>query len=313
MFILYTKEKGSDIVIYTITFNPALDYIVEIEKFEKNEINRTNSELILPGGKGINVSIVLKNLGIESTALGFIAGFTGKEIEKKLKDSVINTDFIEIEEGFSRINMKIVSEKETAVNGNGPNITQNYINDLFRKLENIQDDDILVLSGSIPKSISNDIYEKICEKLEGKNIKIVVDATGELLLKVLKYNPFLIKPNRHELGEIFDVEVDTKEKAKIYGKKLQELGARNVLISMGRLGAVLIDENGREYSFVAPGGERVNTVGAGDSMVSGFIAGYLKNNNYEEALKMGIATGSASACSKYLATKEDVFNLLKNI
>ena len=300
-------------MIYTITFNPALDYIVEVEKFEKNEINRTKSELILPGGKGINVSIVLKNLEIESTALGFIAGFTGKEIEKRLQDSKINTDFIELEEGFSRINTKIVSDKETAVNGNGPNIKDTDINKLFEKLDNIKNGDILVLSGSIPKTISSSIYENICKYLQNKEIKIVVDATGELLLNVLKYKPFLIKPNRHELGEIFNVEIDTKEKAIEYGKKLQELGAKNVLISMGGMGAVLVDETNNNYYCKAPGGERVNTVGAGDSMVAGFIAGYLNNNDYNEAFKMGVATGSASACSKYLATKEEVFNLLKNI
>lgn len=300
-------------MIYTITFNPALDYIVEVEKFEKNEINRTKSELILPGGKGINVSIVLKNLDIESTALGFIAGFTGKEIEKRLLDNKINTDFIELEEGFSRINTKIVSDKETAVNGNGPNIKNKDIDELFKKLDKIKNGDILVLSGSIPKTISSDIYENICKHLQNKEIKIVVDATGDLLLNVLKYKPFLIKPNRHELGEIFNVEIDTKEKAIEYGKKLQDLGAKNVLISMGGMGAVLIDENKNDYYCKAPGGPRVNTVGAGDSMVAGFIAGYLDNNDYNEAFKMGVATGSASACSKYLATKEEVFNLLKNI
>lgn len=300
-------------MIYTITFNPAIDYIVEVDKFEKNEINRTKSELILPGGKGINVSIVLKNLEIDSTALGFIAGFTGKEIEKRLIDSKINTDFIELEEGFSRINTKIVSDKETAVNGNGPTIKQTDIDKLFEKINNIKTGDILVLSGSIPKTISSKIYENICEHLQNKGIKIIVDATGNLLLNVLKYNPFLIKPNRHELGEIFNVEIDNKEKAIEYGKKLQDLGAKNVLISMGGMGAVLIDENKQDYYSKAPGGTRVNTVGAGDSMVAGFIAGYLKNNDYNEAFKMGVATGSASACSKYLATKEEVFNLLKNI
>ena len=266
-------------MIYTITFNPAIDYIVEVDKFEKDEINRTKSELILPGGKGINVSIVLKNLEIESTALGFIAGFTGKEIEKRLKDSKINTDFIELEEGFSRINTKIVSDKETAVNGNGPSIKQTDIDKLLKQINNIKNGDILVLSGSIPKTISNKIYENICEHLQNKEVKIIVDATGNLLLNVLKYNPFLIKPNRHELGEIFNVEIDNKEKAIEYGKKLQDLGAKNVLISMGGMGAVLIDENKQDYYSKSPGGVRINTVGAGDSMVAGFIAGYLKNND----------------------------------
>lgn len=300
-------------MIYTITFNPALDYITEVNEFEKGEINRTKSELILPGGKGINVSIVLKNLEQDSIAFGFIAGFTGKELKSKVEDMGIITDFIEIGNGFSRINVKIVSNEETAVNGNGPDILKSDVEDLFLKLEKIQDGDILVLSGSIPKQLEKNIYEKICSKLQGKKVKIIVDATGDLLLNVLPYHPFLIKPNRHELGEIFGVEIDSPEKAIEYAKKLQDKGARNVLISMGRMGAVLVDENQNIYLGKAPGGKRVNTVGAGDSMVAGFLAGYIQSNSYEEAFKMGIATGSASACSKYLATKEDVFKLLKEL
>lgn len=307
------RKEGS-IVIYTITFNPALDYIVEVENFKKDEINRVKSEIILPGGKGINISIVLKNLGVDSTALGFIAGFTGKEIERRLWENNINAKFIEVEEGFSRINTKVISEKETAINGNGPHICKKHIDELFKQMDNIKKGDILILSGSIPKNISSDIYEKICQYLQGKDIKIIVDATKDLLINVLKYHPFLIKPNIDELGEIFDTKIKNKEQAIEYGKKLQEMGSKNVLISMGGEGAVLIDENRNIYNRILPPDiKSVNTVGAGDSTVAGFIVGYMETNNYEEALKMGVATGTASACSKYLATKEEAFKILKEI
>lgn len=300
-------------MIYTITFNPAIDYIVEVDKFTENEINRTTSELILPGGKGINVSIVLKNLGVESTALGFIAGFTGKELERILNEQDITTDFIELDEGFTRINTKILSSNEIAINGNGPDIKTENIDELFEKLDDMQSGDILVLSGSIPKTMSNDIYEKICKHINNKEIKTVVDATGELLLKVLEYKPFLIKPNVQELEETFKVKISSRDEIIEYAKKLQEIGAKNVLISMGGDGAILVNENNEVIYSSVPKIKMVNTVGAGDSMVAGFIVGYLNSNNYNEALKMGVATGSASASSKYLATKEEVFNLLKNI
>lgn len=300
-------------MIYTITFNPALDYIVEVENFKKDEINRVKSELVLPGGKGINISIVLKNLGVDSTALGFIAGFTGKEIERRLLENNINVNFIEVKEGFSRINTKVISEKETAINGNGPHICKEHIDKLFKQIDNIENGDILILSGSIPKNISSSIYEEICKYLQGRDIRIIVDATKDLLVNVLKYHPFLIKPNIDELGEIFNTKVENKEQAIEYGKKLQEMGSQNVMISMGGEGAVLIDENRNIYNCVPPDMESVNTVGAGDSTVAGFIVGYMKNNNYEEALKMGVATGTASACSKYLATKEETIKILKQI
>lgn len=296
-------------MIYTITFNPALDYILKLKKFEKNIIQRTESELILPGGKGINVSTVLNNLEVDTTALGFISGFTGKEIERLLNDMNVKTNFIDLKDGYSRINVKIASDEETAINTNGPKIDSKHIELLLKKLEKLKQDDILVLSGSVPKTIADDIYETICKKIQNKNIKIVVDATKGLLLNVLKYKPFLVKPNKDELGELFGVNIHTKEEAYVYGEKLKEKGAINVLISMGDAGAVLIDENNCKHFMEAPKGKTVNTVGAGDSMVAGFITGYLKYNDYSKALKMGVSAGTASAQSEYLATKEQVYNL----
>lgn len=300
-------------MIYTVTFNPALDYILELDKLEVGKIQKAKSELILPGGKGINVSIVLTNLEIGNVALGYKAGFVGEEIERLLKNSKVETDFIKIENSNSRINVKISSNEETAINANGPIITENKISELLEKLKKLKENDFLVLSGSIPKSLKDDIYERICSIVIEKNVKIVVDATKNLLVQSLKYNPFLIKPNNEELGEIFGVDIDTIEDAYLYGRKLKEMGAKNVLVSMGKIGAVLIDENDNEYFVKSPEGKRVNTVGAGDSMVAGFIAGYLKYNNYEKALKMGISAGTASAQSKYLAKKDEVYNLFKNL
>mgnify|MGYP000836041999 FL=1 len=270
-------------------------------------------ELILPGGKGINVSTVLTNLEIDNIALGYKAGFVGAELERLLRNMKVKTDFIDLEEGNSRINVKISGEEETAINTNGPQISENKILELLEKLKTLNENDYLVLSGSIPSSIKDDIYEKICSIVKKQNVKIVVDATKNLLVQALKYNPFLIKPNNEELGEIFGVEIHTKEDAYVYGKKLKEMGAQNVLVSMGKIGAALIDEAGQEYFIKSPEGKRVNTVGSGDSMVAGFIAGFLKYNNYNDALRMGVSAGSASALSKYLATKEEVYNLFNNI
>lgn len=300
-------------MIYTVTFNPALDYILELDKLEIGKIQKSKTELILPGGKGINVSTVLTNLEIDNIALGYKAGFVGAELERLLRNMKVKTDFIDLEEGNSRINVKISGEEETAINTNGPQISENKILELLEKLKTLNENDYLVLSGSIPSSIKDDIYEKICSIVKKQNVKIVVDATKNLLVQALKYNPFLIKPNNEELGEIFGVEIHTKEDAYVYGKKLKEMGAQNVLVSMGKIGAVLIDEVGKEHFLKSPEGKRVNTVGSGDSMVAGFIAGFLKYNNYEDALKMGVSAGSASALSKYLATKEEVYNLFNNI
>lgn len=298
-------------LIYTITFNPALDYVIETQEFKTGKINRTKKEHILAGGKGINVSIVLKTLGVDSSTLGFIAGFVGDEIQKKVKEQGIKTDFIQLEKGNSRINVKISTPlKETAINGKGPLIEESNLQKLEQKIEKIKEGDTLVLSGSIPKGISNDIYEHICQKLQGKEIKIIVDATGDLLVKTLKYHPFLIKPNQEEVEEIFHVKIINQEDAMKYAKKLQQKGAKNVLISMGSKGAVLLDENGYAYKRKAFHVEkRKNTVGAGDSMVAGFIAGYELFNNYEKALKMGMVTATATANSMFLATKEEIEKL----
>ena len=299
-------------MIYTITCNPALDYILETPYFRTGKINCSKKEYILPGGKGINVSIILKKLGIDSIAFGFIAGFVGEEIERKVKEYGIKTDFIKIKNEISRINVKVTTpSKETAINGKGPFIEQYYIELLYKKIEMIKNGDTLILSGSIPKGISKDIYQDICKKVEKKEVKIIVDATGNLLLKTLQYHPFLIKPNQHELGEIFNVKISNQEEAIEYGKILQQRGAKNVLVSMGSMGAILLDENRNSYKMKALNTEkRMNTVGAGDSMVAGFIAGYKLFNNYEKALKMGIATATATATSISLASKEKIYSYL---
>ena len=300
-------------MIYTITFNPALDYISQVENFEVGKINRTNTEKILPGGKGLNVSIVLKNLEYNSTALGFIAGFTGDELKKQLEEYKINTDFIKVKKGITRINVKISSKEETALNGNGPEITKEDIQNLLDKIDKIKKDDIVILAGNVPKGINNNIYEIICVKLEKNGVTYIVDATKELLINVLKYKPFLIKPNKEELEETFKVKIKTKEDIVLYAKKLQLMGAKNVLVSLGGDGAILVTAEENVYFCEAPKGKVLNTVGAGDSMVAGFLAGYLKTQDYEYALKMGIATGSASAFSMNLATIKDVETLLRKM
>lgn len=295
-------------MIYTITLNPALDYIIKLKELVPNEINTFESEYILPGGKGINVSIILKRLDVESVTLGFISGFTGKEIQKLVEKEKIQTDFINLEEGHSRINVKILEdEKETAINSKGPLVDNKSIEKLYQKLNNLKENDILVLSGSIPKGIKEDIYEEICEKIKDKNVKIVVDSTKKLLLNTLKYDPFLIKPNHHELGEIFNVQIVNQDLAIEYAKKLQQKGAQNVLVSMGEKGSILLDENGKSYKKAAISNKNViNTVGAGDSMVAGFLAGYLKYKNYEDALKLGIASASATVNNVFLGTKDEI-------
>lgn len=300
-------------MIYTVTFNPSLDYIVSVEDFKLGLTNRTSSELILPGGKGINVSTVLMNLGIENTALGFLAGFTGKEIENRLVEMGVKSDFIEIEEGVSRINLKLKSIDGTEINGSGPVISAENVEKLMEKLEKLGKGDVLFLAGSIPSSMPDDMYRKIMEKLDGKGVMIVVDATRDLLVNVLEYHPFLIKPNNHELGEIFNVELKTRESVVPYAKKLQEMGAKNVLISMAGEGAVLIAEDGTVYDAPAPKGELKNGVGAGDSMVAGFMAGWLEKQDYRYAFHMGVASGSASAFSENLATKEEIAGVYQQV
>lgn len=293
-------------MVYTVTFNPSLDYIVSLNGFEMGMTNRTREEQMLPGGKGINVSTVLQNLGVENTALGFTAGFTGIEIERMIEDIGFRCDFIRIPNGFSRINVKLKDFDGTEINGMGPAIQKKEVEELFRKLDRLQKGDVLVLAGSIPESLPDCLYRDILDRLSGKEILCVVDATRDLLLNVLKYQPFLIKPNNHELGEIFGVELQTREAVIPYARKLQEKGARNVLVSMAGEGAVLVAENGEVYGKPAPQGTLVNAVGAGDSMVAGFLAGWLEQRGYEHAFCMGVAAGSASAFSKYLATREEV-------
>lgn len=297
-------------MIYTVTFNPSLDYIVDVNNFKLGRVNRTTKEIIYAGGKGINVSMVLKNLGFDSTALGFLAGFTGKEICRLMEEQGVNADFIEVKEGLSRINLKLRSNEESEINGQGPAIKEKDIQNLYEKLDKLQYGDVLVLAGSIPSVMPQSMYMDIMKYMEEKDLNIVVDATKDLLVNVLKYHPFLVKPNNHELGEIFGVELEEKKDVIVYAKKLKEMGAKNVLVSMAGAGAVLVAEDGSIYESEAPKGKVVNSVGAGDSMVAGFLAGYLQTRDYREAFKLGVCTGSASAFSEKLATKEEVDSIM---
>lgn len=301
-------------MIYTVTFNPSLDYILRLDELKLGEVNRVNYEQVLPGGKGINVSIVLNNLGHASCALGFVAGFTGKEIESRTSKFGVKCDFVQVEEGMSRINVKMKAKEETEVNGIGPKITASDIDTLFTQLDTLAPGDTLVIAGSVPSMLPADMYERIMQRLDGKGINIAVDAERDLLVNVLKYHPFVIKPNNHELGSIFGVELSEREDVVPYAKKLQDQGARNVLVSMAGKGAVFVSEKGHVLMCDAPKGTLVNSVGAGDSMVAGFIAGYLESaGDFETAFKMGVCTGSASAFSANLATRAEVEALLSNL
>lgn len=298
-------------MIYTVTFNPSIDYTVILGDFQLGMVNRTTKELMFPGGKGINVSMVLSNLGVRNTALGFTAGFTGEKIQEMLGDNHVNTDFIRVKEGNSRINIKIRSGQESEINGIGPQISKKDIDELYEKLNKLQDGDILVLAGSIPSVMPETMYSDIMTYLHNKNIEIIVDATKELLVNVLKHKPFLVKPNNYELGDIYDVVLKTRDEVVPYAKKMQQQGARNVLVSMAGEGGVLVAENGQVYESPSPKGNVINSVGAGDSMVAGFIAGFLETGDYKEAFKNGLLAGSASAFHENLATKEDVESLAK--
>lgn len=297
-------------MIYTVTFNPAIDYVVRMEKLEIGSVNRSREEALFYGGKGINVSTVLKNLGVDSVALGFVAGFTGKAIEEGVAALGVKADFITVSDGVSRINVKLKAGEETEINGKGPNISDAELEELYKKLDGLTDGDCLVLAGAIPPSLPADVYEKIMARLAGKKVDIVVDATKDLLLNVLKYHPFLIKPNNFELGEMFGVTLHSDEEIEEYAKRLQALGARNVAISMAGDGSMLLTETGETYRMGVPKGKVVNSVGAGDSMVAGFIASYFAEHDYKKALKYGAATGSATAFSEGLATKDQVEKLL---
>lgn len=297
-------------MIYTVTFNPALDYIVRVAQLNIGEVNRAAYGEIMAGGKGVNVSLVLKNLGHESTALGFAAGFTGEKLVRDLKDKGCRTDFIFLNQGMTRINVKIKGQEETEINGEGPEITPVAVRTLMMRLERLREGDILVLSGSVPKTLPEDMYEKVIVRQQGKKVKVVVDATKNLLKETLEYHPFLVKPNHHELGELFGATISNPEEALSYAEKLQQMGAVNVLVSMAGDGAVLLDEYGNRHMSPAPEGRLVNSVGAGDSMVAGFLAGYLETKDYEQAFRMGIAAGSASAFSEFLATREETMEVL---
>ena len=298
-------------MIYTVTLNPSIDYIVRMNDLKLGITNRSNSEEYYFGGKGINVSCVLAELDIDSTALGFTAGFTGEAIENGIKNDRITTDIIRLDSGLSRINIKIKSGEETEINGQGPDISAEKLEALMNKLDHIQDGDTLVIAGSIPKTMPDDTYERMLEKLKDKNVRIVVDATKKLLVNSLKYKPFLIKPNRQELSEIFNVEVETEEDTIKYAKELQKLGAKNVLISLGGEGAMLVDENGDIHKAGVLKQKVINTVGSGDSMVAGFVAGYEKEKSYPYALKLGSVCGNATAFLPGLATKAKIDELLK--
>lgn len=299
-------------MIYTVTFNPSLDYIVSVSDFKLGLTNRTDSELLLPGGKGINVSTVLQNLGIANTVLGFTAGFVGEEVRKEVEQLGVKAEFISLDEGVSRINLKLKSIDGTEINGRGPKIPREAVDALMTQLDRLGADDTLVLAGSIPASMPDDIYQKIMEHLDGRDVRIVVDATKDLLLNVLGHHPFLIKPNNHELGDIFGVKLSEREEVVPYAKKLQEKGAVNVLVSMAGKGAVLLAEDGSVYAAEAPKGTLKNGVGAGDSMVAGFLAGYGESGDYEHAFRMGLAAGSASAFSEQLATKDEIKKVYEN-
>lgn len=298
-------------MVYTITLNPALDYVMKVGKLRFDDINRASGEEIYYGGKGINVSVILTRLGIENKALGFVAGFTGERLEQMLKQDDINCDFIRLEKGFTRINVKIKADTELDVNAQGPEISEADIKSLIAKLDEIKKGDYLILAGSIPCTLPNDIYERILEHLNDRGIHFVVDATGDLLLNVLKYNPFLVKPNHHELGDLFGVQLKTEQDIIEYAKRLQKMGAKNVLVSRAKDGATLIDENGKVTSFGNVDGKLVNSVGCGDSMVGGFVAGYIEKGDYAHALKLGSACGNATAFLEGLATKDEIDRVFK--
>ncbi|WP_117204573.1 1-phosphofructokinase [Paratractidigestivibacter faecalis] len=297
-------------MIFTVTFNPSLDYIVRVDEMRLGTINRTNYEQLLPGGKGINVSIVLGNLGHPSRALGFSAGVTGVALEKLLADAGVDADLVHVKEGFTRINAKVKAVEETELNGQGPRIAPEDVDALFSKLDVLGQDDTLVISGSVPNTLPSDMYEQVMERLAGRGVRIVVDAERDLLTRVLPYRPFLVKPNNHELGDIFGVTLKTRDEVVPYARRMQEMGAQNVLVSMAGEGGVLVAADGQVYQSPAAKGTVVNSVGAGDSCVAGFLAGLMETGSYQTAFRMGLAAGSASAFSDHLATRPEVEDLM---
>ncbi len=297
-------------MIFTVTFNPSLDYIVRVDEMRLGTINRTNYEQLLPGGKGINVSIVLGNLGHPSRALGFSAGVTGVALEKLLADAGVDADLVHVKEGFTRINAKVKAVEETELNGQGPRIAPEDVDALFSKLDVLGQDDTLVISGSVPNTLPSDMYEQVMERLAGRGVRIIVDAERDLLTRVLPYRPFLVKPNNHELGDIFGVTLKTRDEVVPYARRMQEMGAQNVLVSMAGEGGVLVAADGQVYQSPAAKGTVVNSVGAGDSCVAGFLAGLMETGSYQTAFRMGLAAGSASAFSDHLATRPEVEDLM---
>ncbi len=297
-------------MIFTVTFNPSLDYIVRVDEMRLGTINRTTYEQLLPGGKGINVSIVLGNLGHPSRALGFSAGVTGVALEKLLTDAGVDADLVHVEEGFTRINAKVKAQEETELNGQGPHITAADVDELFSKLDVLGQDDTLVISGSVPNTLPSDMYEQVMERLAGHGVRIVVDAERDLLTRVLSLRPFLVKPNNHELGDIFGVTLKTRDEVVPYARRMQEMGSQNVLVSMAGEGGVLVAADGQVYQSPAARGTVVNSVGAGDSCVAGFLAGLMETGSYQTAFQMGLAAGSASAFSDHLATRPEVEDLM---
>ena len=297
-------------MIYTVTFNPSIDYIVSMDNFTLGKTNRTTEEKMFPGGKGINVSTVLTNLGISNIALGFIAGFTGNEIKRLSMERGILCDFITLPKGNNRINVKLKDYDGTEINGSGPDIPNTKLEELLEQLNRLKDGDSLILAGSIPSSVSSNIYQIIMEELKPKKINIVVDATKELLMNALQFRPFLIKPNKHELEEAFDITIESKEEAIRYARHLQRMGARNVMVSLSGDGAIFVSEEGESFEADVPPGKLVNAVGSGDSMIAGFLAGWETTASYEQAFKMAVAAGSASAYSEELATREKIMELL---
>ena len=297
-------------MIFTVTFNPSLDYIVRVDEMRLGTINRTNYEQLLPGGKGINVSIVLGNLGHPSRALGFSAGVTGVALEKLLADTGVDADLVHVKVGFTRINAKVKAVEETELNGQGPRIAPEDVDALFSKLDVLGQDDTLVISGSVPNTLPSDMYEQVMERLAGRGVRIVVDAERDLLTRVLPYRPFLVKPNNHELGDIFGVMLKTRDEVIPYARRMQEMGAQNVLVSMAGEGGVLVAADGQVYQSPAAKGTVINSVGAGDSCVAGFLAGLMETGSYQTAFRMGLAAGSASAFSDHLATRPEVEDLM---
>jgi len=302
-------------MVYTVTLNPALDYILRLPYVGSEDINRAETAEILYGGKGINVSLVLSRLGVDNVALGFAAGFTGNELERLLQEDGYKTDFVHTAEGNTRINVKLFAQEQFDVNAPGPNVTAEDVDALYEKLDKLQEGDVLILSGAVPPNVPSNTYEEILKRLQGRGIRFVVDATGEGLLKVLPYKPFLIKPNHHEISELFNDDVKSTDSDKIvhYAKELQKMGAVNVLVSRGGQGATLVDENGDVFNLgIYEGGPPVNNVGCGDSMVGGFVAGWERKQDYAYAFRLGNSAGNASAYCDGIAQGEDIEKLYDN-